>query len=88
MCGRFVYLRAVDEFATMIERGSHREAASWLVHHHGREVLGMCRAMLRDQHAAEDATQDVFSRAFLGIRSYRGEAQPRSWLLRIAKNRS
>ena len=43
--------------------------------------------MLRDPYAAEDATQDVFSRAFANIATYRGDASPRTWLMRIAKNR-
>lgn len=75
------------EFVSRLDAGDLRGAATWLVHQHGGEVLGLCQAMVRDHAAAEDLAQDTFSRAFAGLANYRGEASPRSWLLTIAKNR-
>jgi RNA polymerase sigma-70 factor (ECF subfamily) len=43
--------------------------------------------MVRDGATAEDLAQDVFSRAFTALQSYRGDATSRSWLLTIARNR-
>ena len=54
---------------------------------HAHEVIGLCRAMVRDGHLAEDLAQEVFSRAFTGLNQFRGEASPRTWLLAIARNR-
>jgi RNA polymerase sigma factor (sigma-70 family) len=53
---------------------------------HGRMVYGICRAMLRDAHEAEDATQQTFlsaHRALLGGARVRDEG---GWLATIARN--
>jgi RNA polymerase sigma-70 factor (ECF subfamily) len=75
------------QFTRWVGAGRHREAAAWLVNHFADEVLGLCLAMVRDQSAAEDLAQDAFGRAFVGLAGYRGEASPRTWLLKIARNR-
>ncbi|MCB9714383.1 MAG: sigma-70 family RNA polymerase sigma factor [Myxococcales bacterium] len=75
------------ELVSRLEQGDVRGAARWLVLEHGAEVLGLCRAMVRDPATAEDLAQDAFGRAFTGLASYRGEASPRTWLLAIARNR-
>ena len=75
-----------DDFLRQLHAGDRRGAAGWLVHQYGREVLSLCRAMVRDSAVAEDLTQDTFSRAFEGLARYRGESSPRSWLMTIAKN--
>jgi RNA polymerase sigma-70 factor, ECF subfamily len=75
------------ELCSHVERGDLRAAGTWLVRRHAHEVMSLCRAMVRDLEAAEDITQEVFSRAFIGLRSFRGEASSRTWLLTIARNR-
>ena len=53
---------------------------------HGRMTYGICRAMLRDTHDAEDAAQQTFllaHRALLGGAHVRNEA---AWLATIARN--
>lgn len=75
------------EFRAWIGSGNLRHAGEWLVHSYADEVLGLCGAMVRDRHAAEDLAQDVFGRAFAGLEGFRAEASPRTWLLRIARNR-
>ena len=53
---------------------------------HGRMVYGVCRAMLRDVHEAEDATQQAFlsaHRALLGGARVRDAG---AWLATIARN--
>lgn len=57
-----------------------------LVVRHERPVYAVCFRMLRDQMAAEDATQDCFLKAWSSIGSFRGGLF-RPWLLRIAANR-
>jgi RNA polymerase sigma factor (sigma-70 family) len=46
----------LDRFA----EGHDEEAFAILVHRHGRLVLGACRRIVRDWHAAEDCFQAVF----------------------------
>ena len=64
-----------------------RGAAALLIEEHADAVVGLCRAMVRDPTLAEDLSQDVFSRAFRALSSFRGEASTRTWILRIARNR-
>ncbi|HWO26956.1 MAG TPA: sigma-70 family RNA polymerase sigma factor [Kofleriaceae bacterium] len=75
------------ELARLIARGDRRRAASLLVRDHAPAVLSLCRAMVRDPRLAEDLSQDAFTRAFGALDGFRGEASPRTWLLRIARNR-
>ncbi|MEW5740506.1 MAG: sigma-70 family RNA polymerase sigma factor [Myxococcota bacterium] len=51
---------------------------------YGAAVFGRCRYLLKDAAAAEDAMQDVFARALLNEASFRGEASPLTWLMKIA----
>lgn len=53
---------------------------------HGRMVYGICRAMLRDVHEAEDATQQVFLSAFTALRGGARVRDPGGWLATIARN--
>ena len=54
-----------------------------------RQHQGFIRAWLRrltegDTALADDLAQDTFLRALRGLQGFRGEAQPRTWLARIA----
>lgn len=49
-------------------------------------LLRQARRMLRDQAAAEDATQDAMLQALRNIESYRGDAQLGTWLYRVGAN--
>lgn len=53
---------------------------------YGGAVFHRCRYLLKDAAAAEDAMQDVFARALLNETSFRGEASPLTWLLKISTN--
>jgi len=75
------------ELRAYLDAGDLRGAGTWLVERHAHEVIGLCRAMVRDAHLAEDLAQEVFGRAFTGLHAFRSEASPRTWLLAIARNR-
>jgi RNA polymerase sigma-70 factor (ECF subfamily) len=79
--------RTDAQFGQWISAGQLRTAAEWLTRTYAGEVLGLCRAMVRDAHLAEDLAQDVFSRALASLASFRGEASARTWILKIARNR-
>jgi RNA polymerase sigma-70 factor, ECF subfamily len=53
---------------------------------HSRYVYYLALRMLGDPAQAEDATHDVFLRAFRNLRQFRGESHPRTWLYRITIN--
>lgn len=63
-----------------------RETLRELYERYGHHVLARCRYLLRDEEAARDAMQDVFLRALENGAAFRGEAQPTTWLVRIATN--
>lgn len=50
------------------------------------EIFRLARRMLGDSEDALDAAQETFLRAYRGLRSFRGEAAFRSWLIGIAIN--
>jgi len=75
------------EFTALIARGERKQAAALLVRDHAAAVFALCRAIVRDARLAEDLSQDAFLQAFGALARFRGDAAPRTWLLRIARNR-
>ena len=65
-------------------KGAGRAFLKELYAKYGGAVYGRCQYILRDATAAEDAMQDVFARALVSENSFRGEASPLTWLLKIA----
>jgi RNA polymerase sigma-70 factor (ECF subfamily) len=65
-----------------------RQAFDALVERHQRAVYAVCLRFVGNQEDARDLTQDVFVRAYRGIRRFRGHAAVSTWLHRIAVNRS
>ena len=53
---------------------------------HGRSIYYLALRFLGDSHKAEDATHDVFLKAFRKRDRFRGESSWRTWLYRIALN--
>lgn len=74
-----------DEAELMTELRSGSEAAfDWLVTHYHGPVYGLVAGMLTDSNDAADVTQEVFLKAFRGIRAFREGSSLRTWLYRIA----
>jgi len=59
---------------------------SELYQEHSRAVYYLALRFLGDPQKAEDATHDVFLKAFRKMDQFRGEASWRTWLYRIAIN--
>jgi len=53
---------------------------------HSRAIYYLCLRLLSDPEKAQDATHDVFLKAFRKMDQFRGEASWRTWLYRIAIN--
>src|SRR5258708_38929614 len=53
---------------------------------HSRAIFYRAVRFLSDPQKAEDATHDVFLKAFRTMDQFRGEASWRTWLYRIALN--
>jgi RNA polymerase sigma-70 factor (ECF subfamily) len=67
-------------------RGGDDEAFGVIFEHHSRFIYKFIYAMLGEQSAAEELTQETFLGAYKSIQGLRHEAQLRTWLCAIAKN--
>jgi len=73
----------------MTELRSGSEAAfDWLVTYYHAPVYGVISGILRNQNDAADVTQEVFLKAFRGIRGFRHGSSLKTWLYRIAVRES
>jgi RNA polymerase sigma-70 factor (ECF subfamily) len=69
------------------ERGSHdARPFDVLVRRHQGAVKANCRAIARSAEDADDLAQEVFVKAFFGLKRFEGRAPFRSWLQRIKVN--
>lgn len=50
------------------------------------QVYDLCRQILKDESAAEDATQEVFLHLYQKIGSFEGKSKFTTWLYRVAVN--
>lgn len=57
-----------------------------LVRRHQGHVVANCRILTRSSADAEDLAQEVFVKAFFGLRKFEGRSQFRTWLQRIKVN--
>lgn len=57
-----------------------------LYEQHSRAIYYLALRLLSDPQKAEDATHDVFLKAFRKMDQFRGESSCRTWLYRIAIN--
>lgn len=67
-------------------QGGDREAFGELVARHQRRIFGLVFRLVRNRNDLEDIVQEVFLKAFLGIRSYNFQSAFGTWLGRIAVN--
>ncbi len=75
--------RDESEFVNELQAGSET-AFDWLVNHYHAPVYNLILGMLGDTADAADAAQEVFLKAFKGIRSFRQGSSLKTWLYRIA----
>ena len=74
-----------DEAGLVTELQAGSETAyDWLVTHFHGSVYSLCLSMLGDTADAADSTQEVFLKAFRGIRTFRRGSSLKTWLYRIA----
>ena len=71
------------QLLTELQAGSET-AFDWLVTHYHGPVYGLILGILGDASDAADGTQEVFLKAFRGIRGFRHGSSLKTWLYRIA----
>ena len=78
-----------DEAEMMMELRSGSEAAfDWLVTYYHAPVYAVISGILRNPTDAADVTQEVFLKAFRGMRGFRQGSSLKTWLYRIAVRES
>ena len=78
-----------DEAEIMTELRSGSEAAfDWLVTYYHGPVYAVIAGILRNPNDAADVTQEVFLKAYRGIRAFRQGSSLKTWLYRIAVRES
>ena len=75
-----------DEEAAIVAelKNGSEEAFAWLIDRFHQPVYGLVYRMLNDPADAADTTQEVFLKAFRGLRRFHGEASLKTWIYRIA----
>jgi RNA polymerase sigma-70 factor, ECF subfamily len=67
-------------------RAGNQEAFADLVRRYQVGIFNLARVSTRNHADAEDVAQEVFIRAYRGLRAFRGDSAFRTWLYRIAVN--
>ena len=62
------------------------DAFDLIVERHGRSVYQLCYRFVTNHEDASDLSQDVFLRAYRGLRNFRGQSTLATWLYRIGVN--
>lgn len=80
-------LESLDEQALVEACLSQRAGAfDLIVERHRRAVYQLCYRFVGNHEDASDLSQDVFLRAYRGLRSFRGQSTLATWLYRIGVN--
>lgn len=77
-----------DRLVELARSEQHGDTRSFeeLVRRHQGFVVANCRVITRSAADAQDLAQEVFVKAFFGLRSFEARAQFRTWLQRIKVN--
>jgi RNA polymerase sigma factor (sigma-70 family) len=76
-----------DEQLVALFRAGHDEAFRAIHDRYHKRLFAYARQMLPARQDAEDALQDVFVRAYAGLRASNQDLALRAWLFRVAHNR-
>jgi RNA polymerase sigma-70 factor (ECF subfamily) len=80
-------LGAADDHALVVAfLGGRREAFDLIVERHRRHIYQLCFRFMGSHEDASDLAQDVFIRAFKGLRNFKNESSLGTWLYRVAVN--
>ena len=80
--------RAEDAELFRRAQNGDRNAFGQIVQLYQDRVYNAVLRLVSDRDDARDLTQETFTRALVKIDTFRGEAQPYTWLFRIALNLS
>jgi RNA polymerase sigma-70 factor (ECF subfamily) len=80
-------LSELDDSALVAESvAGNREAFDVIVERHRRIIYQVCYRFVNNHEDASDLAQDVFVRAWKGLKNFKGQSALQTWLYRIAVN--
>jgi RNA polymerase sigma-70 factor, ECF subfamily len=79
-------MEATDAELVQATLAGRRDAFDTLVERHSRAVYRLCARYVRRHEDASDLAQEVFLRAFRGLRGFKGDASFTTWLYRVGVN--
>ena len=79
-------LPAREQELVRLAQGGDSAAFGQLIAEHQTFLFNLAYRALGDRQEAEDVTQEAFVRAWIALPRFRGQAQFRTWLYRIATN--
>jgi RNA polymerase sigma factor (sigma-70 family) len=77
---------ASDAALVDLARDGHAAAFELIMRRHNRLLFRAVRGVLDSDADAQDAVQEAWLNAFQRLATFRGEARPATWLVRIALN--
>ena len=77
-----------DEAMALVESGEAEAGVAELQRRYGKRIHNFVRGLLRDEHLAQDTTQEVFAKVFLKSHLYAPGTNFRAWLFEIARNQA
>jgi RNA polymerase sigma-70 factor (ECF subfamily) len=80
------FARASDRDLVTAFLAGNREAFDEIVVRHRRNVYQLCYRFVGNHEDASDLAQDVFVRAFKGLRRFKGDSALGTWLYRVGVN--
>jgi RNA polymerase sigma-70 factor (ECF subfamily) len=78
---------AEAEFIERLKRGEAAAFEEWVADRSG-EIYGLLLRLTENNEEARDLTQETFLRAFQNIGRFRGDADLKTWIYRIAINQA
>ena len=78
---------AEAEFIERLKRGEAAAFEEWVADRSG-DIYGLLLRLTENSEEARDLTQETFLRAFQSIDRFRGDADLRTWIYRIAINQA
>ncbi len=77
---------AEDRVLVAAFQAGSKEAFDVIVTRHQRHVYQLCFRFVRTHEDASDLAQDVFVRAFKGLKNFKGDSSLSTWLYRVGVN--
>lgn len=81
-------LASDDELMARIDAGDPETALETLQQRYGQRIHRFVRGLLRDEHLAQDVSQEVFAKLFLKSHLYQQGTNFTAWLFEVARNQA